>query len=105
MPAAGLISRLHGAMYFRSISPEKIIPDLNVPVFFVHGSADTYVPPYMSQRLYDKKKNNKKIWIAPGSEHSMSYVDHKEDYEKQMNDFLAFHCNCFNSKSHYNGSD
>jgi fermentation-respiration switch protein FrsA (DUF1100 family) len=105
IPAASLISRLHGAMHFRDISPEKIIPSLNVPVFFIHGSGDTYVPPAMSQLLYNKKKNNKKLWIAKGAEHSMSYVDHKEEYEKQMDEFLTFYSNSFNSKAHYNCAD
>jgi fermentation-respiration switch protein FrsA (DUF1100 family) len=105
IPVASLISRLHGAMFFKDISPEKIIPDLDVPVLFIHGSCDSHIPPYMPQRLYDKKKNNKKIWIAPDSEHSMSYIDHRVEYEKQMNNFLAFYCNGFNSKAHYNGSN
>lgn len=105
IPFASLISRLLGAMFFSDISPEKIIPALTVPVFFIHGSADTYVPSYMSQRLFDKKKNNRKIWIAPGAEHTMSYIDHKEEYEKLMDEFLTFYCNGFNSKTHYNGSD
>lgn len=91
IPVASLISRLHGAMYFKDISPEKIIPLLDVPVLFIHGSSDTYVPPVMSQLLYNKKKTNKKIWIAKGAEHSMSYIEHKEEYEKQMDEFLSAH--------------
>lgn len=105
IPVASIISRLHGAMFFKDISPEKIIPSLNVPLFFIHGSSDTYVPPYMSKRLYDKKKNNKKIWIAPDAEHTMSYIEHKEEYEKQMDEFLTFYSDSFNSKTHDKSTD
>lgn len=36
-----------------------------LPMFFIHGDADTYVPTWMVYPLYEAKSEPKELWLPP----------------------------------------
>jgi len=86
---AGIMSFIQGGVLFPKISPRKLISELEVPIFFIHGEEDAVIPSYMAEILYNVKKGKKKLWIATGSDHSMSLCIHPEEYEKKVYEFLT----------------
>ncbi len=48
----------------------KKIPQLKVPVLFIHGTADTTVPSFMSQQLYNAAPQPKKLLLIPAADHN-----------------------------------
>ncbi|MDF5730851.1 MAG: alpha/beta fold hydrolase [Rhizonema sp. PD38] len=48
----------------------KKVPNLKMPVLFIHGMADFIVPTYMSQSLYDLAHEPKKLLFVPGAGHN-----------------------------------
>ncbi|MGL5766624.1 MAG: alpha/beta hydrolase [Sarcina sp.] len=72
------------------ISPMKAIDNSKVPTLFIHGTADTTVPCYMCQEMYDgKKEGYKKIYLVEGAIHMDAYVTNKEKYEEVVKDFVT----------------
>ena len=59
-------------------------------MLFIHGSNDKFVPTAMVRPLYEAKPGKKALWIAPGSEHAVSYKDHKVEYTRRVADFLRY---------------
>ena len=48
----------------------KKIPRLKMPVLFIHGTADSTVPAFMSENLYAAAPEPKKLILVPGAEHN-----------------------------------
>ncbi len=88
LPAASLISKLRGGMFFSEISPVDEIQKVKAPVFYIHGGADTQIPPEHSRRLYEKTESGKRIWICSGAEHSKSVLLNRDEYDRQLGLFL-----------------
>ncbi len=88
IPLASLISKLRTGFAFGSAAPLEVIPTLQLPIFFIHGAEDTYIPPIDSYKMYSAKSGEKELWLAPGSEHAVSQPDHPEEYDQRIAEFL-----------------
>ena len=62
-----------------------------VPVLFVHGQEDSFVPVEMTKRNYEACAAGKEIMIVPGAIHGMSYYVDKERYEEKEKEFVRKH--------------
>ena len=52
--------------YSPTASIEGIAP---IPVLFIHGDDDLVVPPHHSQRLYERAREPKELWVLPDTGH------------------------------------
>lgn len=75
---------------FKEASSLDQVKKSSLPLFFIHGDADTYVPTYMVYELYDAKtKGNKQLWTPEGVKHAMSYWNYTDEYVKRTGDFVG----------------
>lgn len=71
------------------ISPIDSIKDKEIPILFIHGTADDVVPVTMSEEMFNAKIGNKnKILIIPDAIHVGSYSKDKESYVKAVKEFI-----------------
>ncbi|MGN0493447.1 MAG: alpha/beta hydrolase [Acutalibacteraceae bacterium] len=61
--------------------------ECRVPVLFVHGTDDRFVPVEMTYENYKACAAPKRLLIVPGAEHGMSYLVNKEEYQKTVKEF------------------
>lgn len=91
-PLLNLTSRLCDLKFgwnFKEASSLEQVKKSSLPMFFIHGDADTYVPTYMVYELYDAKtKGYKELWTPHGVKHAMSYWDYTDEYVKRTGDFV-----------------
>lgn len=86
---ADIICNLKYGWGFNDVSPLEAVKSSSIPMLFIHGNADTFVPTYMADTLYNAKtKGYKELWFGDGSEHARSYLDHKEEYIQKVGGFL-----------------
>ncbi len=57
-----------------------------VPVLFIHGSDDHFVPIEMTYRNYKACAGERRLLVVPGAEHGMSYLMNKDAYEAAVRD-------------------
>ena len=57
-----------------------------VPILFIHGSNDTFVPTQMCHELYNCCKSPKQKLIVEGAAHAESYFKNMEAYEKALDE-------------------
>jgi pimeloyl-ACP methyl ester carboxylesterase len=63
--------------------------ELKMPVLFVHGTADRYVPPAMSERLYAAAPEPKRLLLIEGASHSNYGGVGLDDYRRAVQEFVG----------------
>ena len=91
-PLLHVASRLCKQEYgwdFREASALEQVRKCTLPMLFIHGDADSYVPTWMVYPLYEAKPEPKELWIVPGSAHAMSYKDYPQEYTEHVKKFVG----------------
>lgn len=73
---------------FKEASAINQVRKCHLPMFFIHGAKDKYVPTYMVYELYKAKPQPKEIWIAPDAKHAKSYLIHTKEYTNRVKQFV-----------------
>ena len=60
-----------------------------IPVLFIHGTDDHFVPISMTYENYKACASPKKLLVIPGADHAMSFFIDSEQYKKTVLDFWA----------------
>jgi fermentation-respiration switch protein FrsA (DUF1100 family) len=91
MPPALWIAQLRSGVDLRRIKPADAVKNSgSVPMLFLHGEADDFVPFYMLQKNYDAKTTGLRMQHAfPGAEHAKSYASDPETYRRVVKEFLV----------------
>jgi fermentation-respiration switch protein FrsA (DUF1100 family) len=85
---AKLVIRLRAGFWLSDVVPLKVVMQSNIPILFIHGLEDDYVPFSMSQDMYDAKPDKKEIYLAPGARHAQSCQANPAEYETVLGQFL-----------------
>ncbi len=88
MSLSSKISKMRVGWSFKDVSPITTLSKLEIPILFIHGEEDDYVPTFMCKQMYSVKKGYKNIYIAPNSGHAESYWKNKDEYDKKVGEFL-----------------
>lgn len=70
-----------------SYSTTEALANCKVPVLFIHGTDDNFVPVEMTYKNYKACASDKRLFIVPGAEHGMSYLVDKQGYENTVKEF------------------
>ncbi len=74
---------------FREASAIDQVRKCTLPMMFIHGDADDFVPTRMVWPLYEAKPGDKELWIVPGAAHALSYRDNREEYTRRVGEFVG----------------
>ena len=74
---------------FKEASSLKQVAKCELPMLFIHGDKDTYVPTWIVYPLYEAKPDPKELWIVPGAAHAVSYKENKQEYTDKVRDFVG----------------
>ncbi len=67
---------------------KREVAKAKVPILFIHGSKDTFVPVVMCHELYDCCTSPKTKLIVEGAAHGESYYKNTEAYEAALDQFI-----------------
>ncbi|CAM3056232.1 alpha/beta hydrolase [Paenibacillus sediminis] len=94
IPAAPFLHFINRKIYRKAgfrledVSPIKTVMNSHLPILFIHGGEDRYVPTEMSEQLYEAKPGFKKLVIIPGAVHANSYIIDPVLYAKEVRSFV-----------------
>lgn len=83
-----------GGYSFKEVSPLQAVEHISKPVLFIHSLEDDYIPPSMSEELYEHKKGPKQLYLAPKGKHAQAYNQDPATYEKVIDSFLHMYVPC-----------
>lgn len=89
LQSASLVTRRKHGWSFWEASAAKQLEKCTIPVFFIHGDADDFVPiDHLWRNFAAKKHGYKEYWVAPGAVHANSFQKYPEEYKARVEDFL-----------------
>ncbi len=65
------------------------IAKVSVPILFVHGTNDTTVPSFMSEKLYQAARSERKLLLVEGGNHHDLARGHFEEYRQAVQAFVG----------------
>ena len=71
----------------REMIEKTIREKAKVPIIFLHGDADDFVPCYMSERMYEACPTPKRFVKVEGAGHGLAYIIDGEGYLKALEQF------------------
>ncbi len=88
MNASNLFNKLISGYDFKDANPLEAVKNATVPIMFVHGGNDDFVPTRMVYELYEVcASENKEMLIVEGAAHAESYPTDSVAYEAMINKF------------------
>ena len=82
---------IYGGFDPESVSAEELLRNATVPILFIHGEEDRYVPCEMSRKNYEACASEKELLLVPGADHGMSYMTDTPRYVEKFKGFLIKH--------------
>ena len=87
IPAANIVNKRLAGYGMDECNAKREVAKAKVPILFIHGSKDTFVPVKMCQELYDCCASPKKKLIVEGAAHGESYFKDMKAYEEALDEF------------------
>ncbi len=86
---ASFVCRILYGFSLAKINPEESLKENEIPVCFIHGEADSFIPCSQSERMHRINKGYSEIHTFPGAEHAQSVETDMERYEDILRAFVA----------------
>lgn len=85
----GLYSQALAGYRFDEYSTVDALRDNAVPVLFIHGREDKFVPTWMSERNYEVCASKKRLLFVDNAGHGSSVFENQPLYEQTEKEFLS----------------
>ena len=88
-PFVQLGAKVFGGFNIDELSPIEATRNTTVPILFIHGAEDTFVPTEMSVRCHEANPANTRLHIIPGAGHGLAYPVDQEGYLRVAREFFS----------------
>ena len=86
---SSLYAKLRAGFFYGEDSPIEAVEHSLVPILFIHGTHDGFVPFEMQEMLYNAAKCEKELVAIDGAGHVMSHEVDPERYWNAVDSFLV----------------
>ena len=86
-----LFTRVFAGFSLHECATTDAVAATSLPILFLHGSADHFVPCRMSQEAYDACAGERKLLLISGAGHARAYLTDPPRVQSAMEDFLENH--------------
>ena len=90
---ASLYAQMKVGWNFKEASAVEQVKKCQLPMLFIHGDKDAYVPTWMVHELYEAKQGDKELWLVPNVGHAKAYWDCTNEYVAKTNKFVNKYIN------------
>ncbi|HIU66532.1 MAG TPA: alpha/beta hydrolase [Candidatus Caccomorpha excrementavium] len=87
-PVADILLRLRAGFRVREVRPADGVKYSRVPILFIHGAEDHFVPTRMSVQMHEMRRESTELLIVPGAAHAVSFNTDRALYESAVDAFL-----------------
>lgn len=95
LDAINFVNKRTAGYDFKDTSAVDAVKKASVPMLFVHGGADDFVPTYMVNEVYEAcASERKELLIVKGADHAQSYVDGTEEYREALDRYIEEFITC-----------
>ncbi len=88
LTAADKMVQTQAGYSLKQCNAAEEVKKAKVPILFIHGNRDTFVPCSMCYELYHACASKKDIMIVDGASHAESFYKEQERYEQKLDTFF-----------------
>ena len=86
IPIADAVNRKKAGYGLDDCNAAREVRKAKVPILFIHGDSDSFVPCHMCEELYENCANENEELVVKGAGHCESYYKETEQYEKALDE-------------------
>ena len=88
LPTTSLVTQLRAGYSLTEASALEQVKKTNIPILYMTGGSDTFVPTEMTEELFKQTNSESEIYAYPGANHGESIVLYRDDYLEKMTSFI-----------------
>src|SRR5690625_7236391 len=89
LPSTSLVTQIRAGYSLTEASAMDQVKKAEVPILYIHGKDDTFVPTDMAEELYENTKSESEIHLFDHAGHGEAYVTQEDSYTEIINAFLG----------------
>lgn len=74
---------------FTAVRPIDALKDNAVPICFIHGDADDFIPCSHSEQMHRATASYSELHLFPGAPHALSFDSGESEYRRIVSEFLS----------------
>ena len=88
LDSTSLLTKIRAGYSFRKASALTEVKKTEVPILFIHGDSDTFVPKDMAEELYRETKSESELLLIQNANHGEAFALAEDDYKMRIDQFL-----------------
>ncbi len=91
LPVLNVMCKLFGNFSLYETTTVKALKESDIPIFFIHGKKDGFVPCEMTEESYKAAAAEKYICLVDDADHGISFLVDTDNIQKQITEFVNAH--------------
>lgn len=93
LPSTSAVTKMKAGYSLSEASALDQVKKADVPILYIHGNVDTFVPTKMTKKLYENTNSEAEMITVDDAGHGEAFVTAKEKYIEKLNEFLDKYMN------------
>ncbi|WP_186671366.1 alpha/beta hydrolase [Sporosarcina sp. BP05] len=89
LDSTSVLTKMRAGYSFREASALKEVKKTTVPILYIHGESDTFVPTELTKNLYQHTSSDAELLIVPNANHGESIALDEDKYKMTVDQFLS----------------
>lgn len=89
LPLLNIGCKIYGKFSLDEIDTITALSQSNIPIFFIHGKCDGFVPCEMTEQSYQAAIAEKYICLVDDADHGVSFLKDTQNIQKQIAEFVT----------------
>lgn len=85
---ANVFAKVLCGFTFNEYNSTKTLKNAKVPVLFIHGEADGFVPPEFTKRNYEACASRCELFTVKDADHGLSYLVDPDEGDRRLSEFI-----------------
>ena len=91
LPILNFMCKIFGRFSIYETTTIKSLSESDIPIFFIHGKNDGFVPCEMTEQSHVAARAEKYVCIVEMADHGMSFLVDSDNIKKQISTFVKDH--------------
>ncbi|GAA0470765.1 alpha/beta hydrolase [Alkalibacillus silvisoli] len=88
LPTTSVVAQVRADYSLKEASALEQVKETDIPILYIHGQEDTFVPTSMTEELYGATNSHTEMKLFDNAGHGEAFAIYEETYVERLNDFL-----------------
>ena len=88
LDSTSVLTQIRAGYSLRKANALKEVQKTKVPILYIHGESDTFVPTKMTKEMYEQTASEKELFLVPNANHGEAFALAEDKYKMKINQFL-----------------